>query len=169
METARLFVALPCVQDVRRELALLCGKIAAANPEARTVQPGNLHMTLAFIGQTPVDLIDKIIGLLPKEVEPEKSMTIHSVGSFPGKKLVFADLSDDGYAASLARVVRDNLSQAGIPFDKQRFVPHITLARNVRNVPDIRFKPITLPVLPPVLYLSKRDRLSRLVYVPLNK
>src|SRR5216684_7946363 len=51
-EMLRLFVGIEFPPELKLDLSLLCSGV----PGARWVDPGNLHLTLRFIGEVPEDI-----------------------------------------------------------------------------------------------------------------
>ena len=81
-------------------------------------------MTLAFIGEWPEDVTD----VLPPVGKPF-SVTLSRIGVFPQAKVLWAGVEESDRLNDLAQRVRRNLRNAGIPFDRKVFRPHITLVR----------------------------------------
>jgi len=131
----RLFVALPVPETLRVQLADLAGGI----PGARWVPPENYHLTLRFIGEVDgwqADEVDDALSGIrgrPFELQLsgvdifEKAGRIHSLH-------VKAERSDR--LAHLQAKVETALQRAGLPPERRRFTPHITLARTDKAAPD---------------------------------
>ena len=120
----RLFVGLEPSQDFRDALAALQDRLRAGGVTGRYLEPSNLHMTLAFIGEWP----ENVTGILPSVKQPF-SLTLSNVGLFREAKVIWAGVEASEPLDQLAECVRNNLSAAGVPFDPKPFVPHITLGR----------------------------------------
>ena len=120
----RLFVGLRPSVAFRRALSELQARLQDAGIAARYLDPSNLHMTLAFIGEWP----ENVAGILPS-VEQPFSLTLSHVGLFREAKVIWAGVEESEPLNQLADSVRNNLSAAGVPFDPKPFVPHITLGR----------------------------------------
>lgn len=120
----RIFVALEPSSAFREALAALQERLRVAGVDGRYLTPDNLHLTLAFIGMWPED----VTNLLPSVQKPFP-VTLSHVGIFPGAKVLWAGIEHCEALDDLARQVRRGLSEAGIPFDRREFNPHITLAR----------------------------------------
>ena len=120
----RLFVGLRPSEPFRRGLSELQAQLLDAGIAAKYLDPSNLHMTLAFIGEWP----ENIAGILPS-VEQPFSITLSHIGLFREAKVIWAGVEESEPLNQLADSVRNNLSAAGIPFDPKPFVPHITLGR----------------------------------------
>ena len=85
----------------------------------------NLHLTLAFVGEygNPDEVLD---ALEQVEFEPFE-IRLDGVGNFGD--LLWAGVSGEEKLAVVARRLRHELAEAGIPFDKKKFRPHVTLIR----------------------------------------
>ena len=123
----RLFVGIRPSEAFRSALALLEDRLRAAGVTGRYLDPSNLHMTLAFIGEWPEDPED-VTAVLP-EVEKPFSLSLTHLGYFPEAKVLWAGVEKSDALERLAGRVRHCLAEAGIPFDPKRFNPHITLVR----------------------------------------
>ena len=126
----RIFIALQPTPAFRDALASVQDRLRAAGVSGRYLPPANLHLTLAFIGMWPED----ITGLLPPVQQPFP-VTLSHLGIFPKANVLWAGVKPSEALDSAARHVRQALSEAGIPFDKQAFNPHITLMRKP-SVPE---------------------------------
>ena len=87
----------------------------------------NLHLTLAFVGEygNPDEVLD---ALEQVEFEPFE-IRLDGVGNFGD--LLWAGVTGEEKLAAVARRLRHELAEAGIPFDKKKFRPHVTLIRKV--------------------------------------
>lgn len=120
----RLFVGLRPSDEFRTALSLLQDRLRAAGVTGQFLDPSNLHMTLAFIGEWPEDVTE----ILPAAGDPFP-LTLSHIGFFPEAKVMWAGVKKSAALERLASRVRHNLADCGIPFDPKRFNPHITLAR----------------------------------------
>ena len=123
----RAFVALPLPDDVRQRLNLLQFLL----PLPRRVPPENLHLTLAFLGEQPTDLLEDAHHALEAIRAAPFALTLSGVGSFGGAepRTVFAGVAPAPALEHLQRKVATALRRAGIALEKRRFTPHVTLAR----------------------------------------
>lgn len=134
-ETARLFVALDLPADARARLADWRDGVVAGRDELRAVAPEALHVTLAFIGQRPLEETDAVAGLVVGSVAGLAAARLRAVGVValpPRRPRLFAlELSDDGGRAAVVQAaVSDALAAAGFYEPERRpFWPHVTLAR----------------------------------------
>ncbi len=127
VKTSRLFYALWPDATTRTALATLCAALSG-----NRMQPGNLHLTLAFLGQQPQTLLPvlkKISAALPPLDEP---LHIDHLGFFKRRRIVWAGLHNPpAELFALQETLAQQLRQHQISFDDQpAFKPHITLARD---------------------------------------
>ena len=136
----RLFIGLKPSEGFRDALSLLQSRLQAAGVGARYLDPSNLHLTLAFIGEWP----DNPTHLLPR-VEQLFPLRLSHVGLFPEARVIWAGVESSAALDQLAQDVRNSLGGAGIPFDPKPFVPHITLGRKPVVPPGFSLGQIEVP------------------------
>ena len=120
----RLFTAIQPSPGFRAALEDLQQRLREAGVTGRYREPNGLHLTLAFIGEWPEDFTE----LLPAVQKPF-SVTLSHLGIFPEANVLWAGVEPCEELDLLAKQVRHCLADAGIPFDRKSFSPHITLAR----------------------------------------
>ena len=120
----RIFVALQPTPAFRDALASAQDQLRTAGVTGRYLTPANLHLTLAFIGMWPEDITE----FLPL-IQIPFPVTLSHLGIFPKAKVLWAGVEPSQELNSLAGRVRQALTEAEIPFDRQDFNPHITLVR----------------------------------------
>ena len=91
----------------------------------RDTVPENMHLTLAFIGD--YDDPEYVKGVVDSiEIRPFE-ISLKGVGAFGD--LWWAGLENSAPLAAVSRRLRRALAEAGIPFDRKKFSPHITIIR----------------------------------------
>lgn len=121
----RLFIAITLNEDMKDALSELQESWFSNGVRGNYPQLENLHLTLAFIGDYP-DAEAVLDAMAASQPEPAV-LSLNGVGSFG--KLWWAGLNKDEALYANSRRLRRALSDAGIPFDRKRFSPHITLVR----------------------------------------
>lgn len=124
----RLFTGLSLPAPVCQRLALLQGGI----PGARWIPPGNFHITLTFIGSADAALAEDIDGALSGVRASGFSLRLKGVGNFAqgdDPKVLWAALADQPALHALKDKADRALEMARVPFDKKKYIPHVTLAR----------------------------------------
>lgn len=128
-----------------------------------TVQ-SNLHITLAFIGEYPDP--SKVLDVMKNVPFSRFSITVNGTGNFG--ELYYADVSVSENLKTYVKELRQALGDAGIPYDKKCFSPHITLLRRAnRPVAAINVKPVEMKADRVILMRSDRTP-SGMVYTPVG-
>lgn len=110
-------------------------------PFAKWVHPEDYHITLAFLGFAPEDMISAAIQTMPQVLigVPPFSLTLHQIGTFgPQKKprIFWADVEHSTELIQLQKKVYNQALKVGFDLDKKPFRPHITLARKWNSVEE---------------------------------
>ena len=125
----------------------------------------NLHLTLAFIGEYPdaETVLDALSGVTFSPFD----LQLEGVGCFGD--LWWAGMQVSEPLEALARSIRHALSDAGIPFDRKRFSPHITLLRKAAvKLPGVRLESAAMTVESVSLMRSDRGR-NGMLYTELGR
>jgi 2'-5' RNA ligase len=124
----RLFVGLSLPEAVRTQLTFLSGGI----PGARWTEPDNYHITLTFIGEVEDTVAEDLDGVLASLRVPGFSLRLDGVDTFQegeNPKLLWAGVSAPEALYQLKEKTDRALDMSRLPFDKRKYVPHVTLAR----------------------------------------
>ncbi len=124
----RLFVAIKLNYEMSEALTDLQGRMRYLGVRGNFTKRENLHLTLAFIGEYP-DPEDVIDVLETIDFEPFR-ISLDGIGSFG--RLWWAGLGggdEPNELKALTKRLRRALADAGIPYDRKKFSPHITLVR----------------------------------------
>ena len=121
----RLFVAIQLSDDIKKKITGSLHELKKKGVRGNYVPVQNLHLTLAFIGETdhPGAVKDALKNV---SVKPFK-LSLDGMGMF-GDLLWVGVKGNQGLSAA-AKAVRDALDDAGIAYDREKFVPHITVIR----------------------------------------
>jgi 2'-5' RNA ligase len=134
----RLFVALAISTEVQENFAALIQELRKIEPPStgnrtRWVKPENLHVTLKFIGEVPVEKGDAIRATL-RQVRSSQYLELRfrGLGFFPSERrprVLWVGMETSSNLAPVAAEIEARLDQLGIPGEKRQFTPHLTLAR----------------------------------------
>lgn len=133
----RLFVALDLPDEVRSAIAETIALLKRACREARWVRPDGMHITLKFIGHAVADgdtqkLQALRAALASVRVNGPVEMRIRGLGFFPNARrprVIWCGVEASENLAELAADIERVLEPLGIPAEKRKFTPHLTLAR----------------------------------------
>ncbi|MGW1508301.1 RNA 2',3'-cyclic phosphodiesterase [Streptomyces sp. NPDC002394] len=135
--TVRVFIALAPPDDAKDELARALRPAYEAYPRMRWNRIEDWHITLAFLGELPVETVPLLRPPLAEIAAQRKplELALRGGGHFDDRVLwsgIDGDL--DGLHA-LATEVRTVVKECGIPFEDRPLRPHLTLARARRDDP----------------------------------
>lgn len=121
----RLFIAIELSDEMKKSLIGVMHELKQAGVKGQYAPAGNLHLTLAFVGETEElkTVRAAVEGIRFKPFH----MTLSELGNFDD--IIWAGAKGGQGIAELGREVRAALDEAGIPYDKKGFLPHITLVR----------------------------------------
>ena len=123
----RLFIAIRLSDDMQKALVSCMHDLKKQGVEGNYVPAQNLHMTLAFIGEyDDPGKVKEVIGKVPL---PGFRLALDGQGNFGN--ILWAGVKGNQKLKAYVREVREALKENGIPFENDRFVPHITLIRKI--------------------------------------
>jgi 2'-5' RNA ligase len=131
----RLFVGIPLSPALRLRLSLLCGGV----PGARWVDPGNFHVTLRFIGEVDEGVASDIDAALAQIRAPCFSLALAGVGHFgEGEKArtLWVGVEKQPALLHLRGKIESALARMGLPQERRKYAPHVTLARLKQAAPE---------------------------------
>lgn len=142
---ARLFCAIPLPEPARRQLVShLENQLSSTGGglPGRPVAPGNWHLTLRFLGDTPAPQREAFCQAMDEaDLGPAFDLSLGTLGAFPrpSRAVVMWMGLTAGAAATqgLAAAVEAAAVAAGLPPSPRRYHPHLTLSR-LRPPGDVR-------------------------------
>jgi 2'-5' RNA ligase len=131
----RLFVAIELSEDVCQALGALQQELRNRGLDRlRWVRPEGIHLTLKFLGETPIDRLPAIKAALAPAVEgvPPHELFLGRLGTFGGRNPRVVWVSIEGDVGPLKRLhdqVETAMEEIGFPPEGRDFRPHLTLGR----------------------------------------
>ena len=121
----RLFIAIQFPDRIKQALSYLQQDMRDCGLKGNYTKDENLHLTLAFIGEysNPDEVLDAL------ETLDFESFFIELDGFGNFGDLYWAGIKENEELKKLVKRIRRVLSDNGIPFDRKRFSPHITVLR----------------------------------------
>lgn len=135
----RLFIALSLPDEVRDRLALLGHGL----PNARWVAPESLHLTLRFVGDLEGPQAHDLDDMLSTIDLPEFELTLSGLGTFDeGRRLrsLWVGVEPSEPLQRLQAKVETAAQRAGLPAERRKFKPHVTLARFKDNPSELKLQ-----------------------------
>lgn len=123
----RCFLAIGLTEALREALVAL----QAALPVGRPVPEDNLHLTLAFLDDQDEATLEALHDELERLSAPAFDLSPRGVDLFGGNrpKLLYAGIAPSPALTDLHRRVQGAVRRSGITLRRERYHPHITLAR----------------------------------------
>lgn len=155
MSEHRLFFAF--WPDAATRAAIEAARAGLFPLSGRPVEPGNLHVTVAFLGNVDGARLERLRSL----AGPVAAFTIafDRLELWRKPKVLTATSGQPApRAAAIVDALWQRLDRLGFARDPRPFVPHITLARDVRSVrPGLRWSTVAWTVDRVQLVESRRD------------
>jgi 2'-5' RNA ligase len=137
-DTIRVFIALDIPPEAKQALADAIRRLQAAIPYGvRWVDPAGIHLTLKFLGNVNVALVEDIFRAMQSAAQGFQGGGFHlqlaGLGFFPNERqprVLWAGIEGDLDALkSLQAKVDEATFQLGFAREKRPFNPHLTLGR----------------------------------------
>jgi len=155
--TLRLFFAL-WPDDATRTALNRTGKWLHQNWGGRRMRADTLHITLAFLGATPIEKLDAVIACADAvQTEPYK-LLLDQAGYWRHNRIGWLGTSETpSQHVELVGALNAALPAAGYAIDARPHVPHVTLLRNTAGGEPPACVPVGWPVGEFVLVASRTE------------
>lgn len=125
----RLFVAIDPPDDVKQQLE----NVQEPFNGLRWQNSDNYHLTLKFIGDTPVDQQQRIEETIADITADSFNLTINGLGYFPPNRhprVIWAGVEEIPELMQLQTTIEERLADLGIEKENRDYHPHITIGKN---------------------------------------
>lgn len=137
MEKIRTFIALTLPDGVREALGAVSQELAPQVPDksVKWVTPERMHLTLRFLGDTPVDALDDVADGLDRVAADSAPFTLHldQLGCFPNERRPRVIWVGVRGATEEAVALKEAIDRMLVPLgwepENRSFHPHLTLGR----------------------------------------
>lgn len=133
----RLFIAVQLSEEIKRSITDTLHELKKQGVGGNYAPKQNLHLTLAFIGEVD-DAGPVKKALAGISVKPFR-LALDTMGTF--EDLLWVGVKGNQGLSGAAKAVRDALENAGLPCDKKKFKPHITIVRKMTG----NWKAVSVP------------------------
>jgi 2'-5' RNA ligase len=144
----RTFIAISLPSAVLVGVEKLIRSLQTDLGEVHWVEPKNLHVTLKFLGDTPLNDLPQLIQAVTQSVQQIDSfdLTFQGFGVFPSRespKIIWIGCREGSEELrQLAESINDGLIPLGFPKEHRRFSPHLTIGRIKKAAQDLSVMPI---------------------------
>ena len=136
-ESWRLFIALELPASVRRSVKDHIDRLRQEVPDVRAswTREENLHLTLKFVGDTPVTKVEALSAAAQRAANEVSAfeVSIGGCGAFPSHgqpRVLWIGINDaSGELSNYFRALEDQCAIVGFPREERPFHPHLTIAR----------------------------------------
>lgn len=131
--TLRLFFAL-WPDDATRDALNRTGKWLHQHWGGRRMRAETVHITLAFLGETPAARLDDLVACADSVETGAYELILDQAGYWRHNRIGWLGASETPpQYAELVGALNAALQGAGFPVDSRPYVPHVTLLRNSRG------------------------------------
>ncbi|MGB9804504.1 RNA 2',3'-cyclic phosphodiesterase [Desulfofundulus sp.] len=134
-KTLRLFWAINLPESIKERLWGLQRQLQEVGADARWVGKENLHLTVHFLGEVEVSLLNALISAAQEVLFAQKTFAVQlgGLGVFPDPRrprILWAGVTGGvNRLRDIYRLVGEAMVPFGIPLPDRPFSPHLTLAR----------------------------------------
>lgn len=128
----RLFLAIEMPSKIKEKISAIQNKLRLSRLGATWVKPGNMHVTLVFIGDTDYNQIPEIIGLLSSLRDDAFEVSFSEISGFPSQNkanIIWLGFKENLALYYLQEKIKRRLEEINIKSDNKLFAPHLTIAR----------------------------------------
>jgi len=136
----RTFIAVRV--DVGSELkdAISLLRSGLRDEDIKWVDISNMHVTLAFIGNTDEIMIKRVETMLSNDLKGFGIIDFQLTGfgvirNFNDPRVIWTGIEDPGRLIQAHETVRNGLGLLNIKLEERKFMPHLTIAR-IKNLKD---------------------------------
>lgn len=131
----RFFIALEIPSDNIPSFQAIQSRLHILIPQSKLTSLDKIHLTLAFLGEQPDELKEKLVEIIKAAVVDIHSfeVTPSYIDGFPNihhPQVLWVGIKGDIDKILLIRErIKDGLESLKLPVDERRFVPHISIAK----------------------------------------
>lgn len=132
-ESIRSFIAFDLEGGVLEHLSEAQRTLAKTGADLKLVEPKNIHITIRFLGNISLGMINKIYSVMENVQFKSFQIEVRGVGAFPNlrfPRVIWAGIGK-GYEElkNIFEQLEPQLRKLGFKPDPKGFSPHITIAR----------------------------------------
>lgn len=137
MSAIRAFIAIDLSDEAKAVLGDVGETLASRIPSGavKWVEPERMHLTLRFLGNTPLDKLGELRAALDAVGEQHAPfrLTLNALGCFPNERsprVIWVGVEGDiAQAEALRATIEEKIAPLGWEQDEKPFRPHLTLGR----------------------------------------
>ncbi|HVJ67713.1 MAG TPA: RNA 2',3'-cyclic phosphodiesterase [Caulifigura sp.] len=139
--TLRTFIGIPIPATPAIEVMLR--ELKGMGRNVRSTPPGQLHLTLKFLGETPRDVVPSLRKVLTEVAggAARHSIRLVGLGAFPSPArptVIWVGIQPDEVLKRMAAALDAHLEPLGFVPESRPYHPHLTLARVNGLIPGLQ-------------------------------
>jgi 2'-5' RNA ligase len=145
----RSFIAIDLPPEIRLAIVRVstCLKTNLASQPLRWVDPDNIHLTLRFLGEiSQAQLCNLVVVIRPLFRKfPYVNVTVSGLGAFPNThkaRVLWIGLEASPDLSQIINEMDVEINKMGIPWNEDKFSPHLTIGRVSRNATSADYNKI---------------------------
>lgn len=133
----RLFYALLFDEPTMEKISAIQAQVKKAAAKGSFTARDNLHLTLAFVGEQPEEMLPALRGALDFLPLPPMVLEFDRLGKFSKRNgdIIWLGTKRNQALHKFQKELAYALEDQMIPFDQSNFKAHLSLARRVRDCP----------------------------------
>lgn len=143
MSKIRTFIAIELPAEIQNKIGELQNSLKGIGGRISWTKPGNIHLTLKFLGDTDEEIVDEIAAELQQAIQnlTEFKVSVQGTGTFPNFKrprVIWVGVESKAeQLQKLAAQIEDCMENFGFQKENRNFTAHLTLGR-VKDVAGIQ-------------------------------
>jgi 2'-5' RNA ligase len=131
----RTFIAVELPEKIKGEIEQLQAPFKKTDAHVSWAKPGNIHVTLKFLGEVPAEKINQIFSATEEALEGARrfTMSLKGTGAFPNLRrprvIWIGAGSGEEELSLLAARIEQEMEKIGFPKEKRRYSAHFTIGR----------------------------------------
>lgn len=131
----RTFIAVELPEQIKKEIEVLQAPLKKTNAFVSWVKPGNIHITLKFLGEVPEEKINEVFSACEAALKNagKFKMNLKGMGAFPDfrrPRVIWVGAGKGGEELSdMATKIEEEIEKIGYPKEKRKFSAHFTIGR----------------------------------------
>jgi len=131
----RTFVAVELPEGIKNQIATVQADLKRIPAQVSWVKPGNIHVTLKFLGEVPENKIEEVFSATEAGCNGTKKfrMGLKGLGGFPNlqrPRVIWVGTSaGEKEITELQEKVEKEIEKIGFPREERKFTPHFTIGR----------------------------------------
>jgi len=129
------------------DLEAVCYTLKGLSLQQKLVEAENVHISLKFLGDTPVRLTEDLLSVMKRSVEgiAPFEISFKGIGAFPypeNPRIIWIGIEAPESLATIAAKLEDGCADLGFRKEDRPFSPHLTISRvkfirDRKGLPDL--------------------------------